>query len=304
MALTQITRQEIIDLFEFHQFNWWGKLEEVDFLERLYNLRSLPTTDPRIRQFPTMQEDVWQHRVNNSDWPDTWVFRDPRLGLGEDGAFLRFLCETIHPAVRSPKEEALRICSLYNELLQSDGWEIRPSSSISGRPIFSPFEVAGLINLMPDQVVTSFGEGGMAYVSRQIGRMQQAIASDDPELAIGTAKELVETVCKTILARNGETVLPTEDLSQLYKRTATLLTLTPDQVTDEAKAEGIIKALLGNLSSITGRLAELRNAYGNGHGKDSAHKGLDLRHARLAVGAASTLTTFLVETDDDRRPPS
>jgi hypothetical protein len=37
-----------------------------------------------------------------------------------------------------------------------------------------------------------------AYSSRQVTRMEEAIESD-PELAIGTAKEFIETMCKTIL---------------------------------------------------------------------------------------------------------
>jgi hypothetical protein len=41
-------------------------------------------------------------------------------------------------------------------------------------------------------------------LQRQIDRMRSALASD-PGLAIGTAKELVETVCKTILSERGAT---------------------------------------------------------------------------------------------------
>jgi hypothetical protein len=37
-----------------------------------------------------------------------------------------------------------------------------------------------------------------AYISRQVTCMEQAVATD-PELAIVTAKEFLETVCKTIL---------------------------------------------------------------------------------------------------------
>lgn len=298
MSLTPITRREIIDLFELHQFNWWGRLDEVEFLLRLYDLESLPTTDPRAHQFTNMKEDVWQHRINNLDWSDNWVFYDKRLRLSGDNEFLEFLCATIHPVVRSLKEEALRICALYNGLLKDDNIEIRQTSSISGRPIFSPFEIGTVTPTIPEEVIQSFSDGGRAYVARQIDRMQQAISGDDPELAIGTAKELIETVCKTILERHGEGVSSTEDLSLLYKKTALLLKVTPEQVTNGVKAESIIKALLGNLSSIVGKMAELRNSYGNGHGKDSGHKGLGLRHARLAVGAASTLATFLIETDD------
>ena len=47
-------------------------------------------------------------------------------------------------------------------------------------------------------------------------------------------------------------------------------------------------------------LAELRNLYGTGHGKDGKSKGLAARHAKLAVGAAATVAVFLFETHKDR----
>ena len=42
--------------------------------------------------------------------------------------------------------------------------------------------------------------------------------------------------------------------------------------------------------------AELRGLYGTGHGKHANTEGLSARHAKLAVGAAATLVTFLFET--------
>ena len=45
---------------------------------------------------------------------------------------------------------------------------------------------------------------------------------------------------------------------------------------------------------------ELRNLYGTGHGRDGRFIGLKPRHAKLAVGAAATLGTFLLETHLER----
>ena len=42
---------------------------------------------------------------------------------------------------------------------------------------------------------------------------------DDPSLAIGTAKELIETCCKTILAERGKLVQGTPDIPTLTKET-------------------------------------------------------------------------------------
>ena len=46
---------------------------------------------------------MWQHRVNNFDWNDDWVFYDSRFNIlyAEDDIFPRFLCEMLHPVVHS-----------------------------------------------------------------------------------------------------------------------------------------------------------------------------------------------------------
>src|SRR5712692_9311683 len=123
----------------------------------------------------------------------------------------------------------------------------------------------------------------------------EAAVVNDPALAIGTAKELVESCCKTILEARGVTVPPGADIPQLVKLTSRELELTPDDIPDKAKAADTIKRLLSNLATITQGVAELRNHYGTGHGKQANTKGLSSRHAKLAVGAASTLAVFLAE---------
>ena len=78
---------------------WNGRLEEIEFLARLYDLSVLPSHDSR---FKDAAGDIWQHRVNNFDWDDDWVFGNSRFNLysGDDEILLAFLCETIHPVVR------------------------------------------------------------------------------------------------------------------------------------------------------------------------------------------------------------
>ena len=59
----------------------------------------------------------------------------------------------------------------------------------------------------------------------------------------------------------------------------------------------MVKRVLSNLATIVQGVAELRGLYGTGHGKDGKARGLQPRHARLAVGAASSLVTFVFQTD-------
>jgi hypothetical protein len=134
------------------------------------------------------------------------------------------------------------------------------------------------------------------YLAEQIHRIEQSV-NDDPALAIGTAKELIETCCKTILAKRRVAIDTAPDISILTKAVFKELNLLPDGVPESAKGAKTIKVLLSNLATITKALAELRSLYGTGHGKEGKTRGLSSRHAKLAVGAAVTLTTFLFETD-------
>jgi hypothetical protein len=134
---------------------------------------------------------------------------------------------------------------------------------------------------------------------RQIQRMQSAV-EDDPALAIGTAKELVESVCKTILEQRQIGFPEDADIGQLVKETRKALGLIPESIPNSAKGAESIRRLLSNLGNVAQGLGELRNLYGTGHGKGGAVKGLSPRHARLAVGTAATLSTFLFETHTER----
>ena len=128
----------------------------------------------------------------------------------------------------------------------------------------------------------------------------EAAVANDPALAIGTAKELVETCCKTILQARRIQFGKSADLPELVKLTIKGLELTPDDIPDKATAADTMKRLLSNLATITKGVSELRNHYGTGHGKTAGSKGLGPRHAKLAVGAASTLAVFLAETHNEK----
>jgi len=71
----------------------YGRLGETEFLSRVWDLDSMPSTDAR---FSNATGDIWQHTVNNEDWEPGWVFSDARFNLmrGDDETFLRFLSLT------------------------------------------------------------------------------------------------------------------------------------------------------------------------------------------------------------------
>ena len=298
MKISQLTRRDIIDSMLAEKVNWSGRLEEPEFLARLFELQSLPSTDDR---FKDAAGDIWQHRVNNFDWDDDWVFYDRRFNLigADDEVFLRFLCETIHPVVRADVTESERLAQLYNQHLRHDGFQLVERTRLSGQPVYVGRYVG--IGTVPGIAAAREILAGTdpSYVAQQITRMEAAVIND-PGLAIGTAKELVETCCKTILDARRVAFSKGADLPELVRLTSKELELTPDDIPEKAKAADTIKRLLSNLATITQGVAELRNHYGTGHGKSAGAKGLQSRHAKLAVGAASTLAVFFSETHGER----
>lgn len=134
---------------------------------------------------------------------------------------------------------------------------------------------------------------------RQVGRIQAAIETD-PALAIGSAKELIETCCKTILKERGKPVTTALDIIELVKLARAELKLVPGDIPDAAKGAETIKRLLSNLGQVAQGLAELRSLYGTGHGPEGRVQGLQPRHARLAAYAACALAQFLFDTHKDR----
>ncbi len=150
--ITEVTRRAVFDHLTLSGISWAGRLEEPEFLSRLYDLSSMSSTDSR---FKDAGGDIWQHRVHNPyDWQDDWVFTDRRFDLlhARDDEFLRFLCETIHPVVRADEEEVGNLVSHYNQHLEVDGWQIVEGGKISGRRFFVPYRVGRRARILDEPV--------------------------------------------------------------------------------------------------------------------------------------------------------
>lgn len=144
--ITFITRKEIIkvllngcDYFDgipLFKINYWGDLDIVTFLNRLYDLRNLPSLDSR---YDSAEVDIHVHCVVHEDYPLDFIFSDSRFNLieGSDVNFLNFLCEVFHPEVRVEASSWKFVLNEVNKLLQADFFELYPSEQISGRDIYS-----------------------------------------------------------------------------------------------------------------------------------------------------------------------
>lgn len=145
--ISEITKRDIHDLFRngididewFEKKNvkytYFGRWNEIEFLKRLYNLKNMRSIDSR---FPDAESDIWQHTVNNDDYPFCWVFGDERFQLknGNDEIYLKFICEIFHPVVRDETGYWKEFLAEVNKMLRNDGYELYPAEKISNRDVY------------------------------------------------------------------------------------------------------------------------------------------------------------------------
>jgi len=120
---------------------------------------------------------------------------------------------------------------------------------------------------------------------------------DDPEQAIGSAKDLLETTLKAVLGLEGER--SSEDINSLLKKAQKQLALDPNTIGFIGPGKEIIKRTLSSLGQIVVGVAEIRNLYGTGHGRHRS-RALEIAHARLVVNAAITIATYILEVANER----
>lgn len=289
--VSEVTRRDIFDALRTGGWGWSGRLDEVKFLSRVFDLEALPSNDSRHKD---MAGDILRHRIMNpADWPDNdWVFSDGRLDLlhGPDELFLRFLCETVHPVVRPDDDAVTELVALYNRYLAADGFTLSVVDIISGKRLFAAVRTVAGAKASVGEARKVADELSSAHVSAQITRMQDNITKD-PALAIGSAKEFVESLCKGILDARSVVRTGKEEFPPLVTMVRDALGLRVNP-----KSDVTLRSMLGALGTITNSLAELRGQVGTGHGNtpDTAQPPAEV--ARLAVGVATALGVFLWET--------
>jgi AbiJ N-terminal domain 3/Abortive infection C-terminus len=300
LRITQITRHKIYDSIALAKVSWSGRLEEPDFLDRIYDLAAMNSTDTR---FKDAAGDIYQHCVlNPMDWDDDWIFTDSRFGLqfGDDELVLRFLAEMLHPVVRMEEDEVAGLLKSFNAALARDGYELYPAEWISGHAVYgwrlrdSFHGVIPELKLRERAVLTE-----PAVLEEHLARIRDGRTSD-PAAAISSSKNLLESLFRIVLDRSQIDYAAREDIPQLYRKVADLLELKAESVPGSAKGSEASQQVLRTLVTTVQSLAELRNELGIGrHGQSTRSVAL-ARHARLALNATVSIAEFVLDTWQSR----
>jgi hypothetical protein len=136
-------------------------------------------------------------------------------------------------------------------LLAQDGYKRNPDTRLLDIPIrtFSP----GALSNLTDQSV----------IRGHLNRIQRALPGD-PELAIGSAKELIESTAKLVLDERGVSYDNDDTITALIHRAQEAIGLSPAKVASSGPdGGGSVKRILGGASSVAIGVAELRNGIRN-----------------------------------------
>lgn len=182
-VIKRSTKKNIFDHFNMEQINFCGRMNDKEFLERLYDLKKLPSNDSR---YEDAAGDIWQHTVNNYDLQGNWVFEDGRFELldGSDETFLKFIGEMAHPLVRVDPNEAKRIIQLANDWLQEDGWQLYAAREIAGGKIYDFRQVNGIQTLQEVGATDVWDKGNYRLFLSHSSTIRAELAIIKRELAM------------------------------------------------------------------------------------------------------------------------
>ena len=129
---------------------------------------------------------------------------------------------------------------------------------------------------------------GANNLVEQKERVELAIASNQPALALDTSKSLLESVMKTIILDRVASHKVDSDMSQLFRTVKEHLTLNQDD-----RADTILKRIGGNLVH---NVAELRNSFGvASHGGDGFYENpLEMPEMKMIARMADALSGLLI----------
>ena len=258
--ISEVTRRAISDFLTLG-VGWSGRMNEDDFLARLYDLTKMPSHD---RRYQTAAADIFQHRVMNpNDWSNDWVFTDPRFNLLHvpDDEFLRFLCEATHPVVQPDADRIRELVTAYNQELAADGWEIFEAKRISNKPVFAARKIGTRVELFAEPT-------GWQKVDRQVQEVRSRL------LGAGTEEQYqaVGLLCREVLISAAQAIFK----PPLH---STLDDTKPSDTDAKRMLEAIFEA----------KLKGGANEEARGHAKAAIKLALALQHKRTANSMMAAL---------------
>lgn len=132
----------------------------------------------------------------------------------------------------------------------------------------------------------------MPTIHREFDRAMESVEIK-PRDAVLAASNILESIFKIYIEDNGLTMPDKLDLQPVFKVVRSHLGLEPNIVADQD-----LQKIISGIFSVVDGIGSLRTHAGSAHSEGRKSYKLEPRHARLAVSAAHTVATFVLETWD------
>jgi len=132
-------------------------------------------------------------------------------------------------------------------------------------------------------------QGDFASIEAEFARAITQLERD-PQAAITAASSIVEALCKTYIDTFALDMPTVQSISPLWKTVQTHLGLNIDPTLRDDQ-----KKILQGVASIIDGVGAYRTHIGSAHGRGVAPPKIKVAEARLAVNAAHTVVTFVME---------
>ena len=225
------------------------------------------------------------------------LFQRPTCPLLRDSS--GFICETLNPAVMHKQEDLDKLKAIYSRYLRGDGYELYIRYNISSMPIYGVRKIETGIDIQEKSIQQYLDS---EYVLSKVNLMKSMVKTNT-DLALGSAKELLEIVCKSILSEKKISYTDDMTLSKLFKETINSVgILESSSASNKEQADRSIRQILSGLNSVIQGVSELRNGYGSGHGKEASFKRLEPQYVEFVVSIVSNIVVFILQINGETTP--
>ncbi len=137
--MLSLPKREKEDLFNVlrKESNAFGQnttdLSYLPFLNSIWNLRSMPSLDPR---FTNAYDDIKQHTINNDDWDEDFLFFDRLKLLEDDDSYNKFVEATVSPKIRLNEDEIIKFTLTILPYIQKYGFTLGVSDTVNDLPVY------------------------------------------------------------------------------------------------------------------------------------------------------------------------
>jgi len=130
------------------------------------------------------------------------------------------------------------------------------------------------------------------YVRNKIALIKR---TEDSDVAIGLSKDLIETVCKTILNSKSVQIESDWKVARFIKECNNILVVDLSGISNPQKVQTSIRQVLNGMGTTIQGITEIRNEQGTGHGRDDKFIQLKNQYSKLISNSVFEICNFYLE---------